>query len=106
MTDYLKRSCSASLSTEEQSSLSTIKNFSWLHHSEEKGPVFCMFYIKHKDKLTAEHNMEEAYITKEFNNGKKALEEFVDHQQSKAHRAPITYEPVSVTISVLPTENN
>ena len=38
--------------------------------------------------------MEEAYITKGFNNWKKALEAFVDHQQSKAHRATITYESV------------
>ena len=42
--------------------------------------------------MTAEHNLEEAYITKGFNNWKKALEAFVDHQQSKAHRAAITYE--------------
>ena len=34
--------------------------------------------------------MEKAYITKGFNNGKKTLEAFVDHQQSK-HRAAITY---------------
>ena len=46
----------------------------------------------HKGKLTAEHNMKEAYITKGFNNWKKALEAFADHQQSKAHRAAITYE--------------
>ena len=38
--------------------------------------------------------MEEAYITKGFNNWKKALEVFVDQQQSKAHRAAITYESV------------
>ena len=70
--------------------------------------------------MTAEHNMEEAYITKWFNNWKKALEAFVqgrrngfqsgggmaprsppsvtglvvDHQQSKTHRAAITYESV------------
>ena len=31
---------------------------------------------------------------KVFNNWKKALEVFVDHQQSKAHRAAITYESV------------
>ena len=36
--------------------------------------------------------MEEAYITKRFNNWKKAP--FVDHQQSKAHRVVITYESV------------
>ena len=38
--------------------------------------------------------MEEAYITKGFNNWKKSLEAFVDHQQSKAHRAANTYESV------------
>ena len=51
-----------------------------------------LFYIRHKGKLTAEHNMEEAYIAKGFNNWKKALEALFDHQQSKAHRAAITYE--------------
>ena len=44
--------------------------------------------------MTAERNLGEAYITKGFNNWKKALEAFVDHQQSKAHRAAITYEYV------------
>ena len=38
--------------------------------------------------------MGEAYITKEINNWKKALEAFVDHQQSNTHRAGITYESV------------
>ena len=36
--------------------------------------------------------MMEAYITKEFNNWKKALEAFVDHQQSTGHRVAVTYE--------------
>ena len=157
VTDFLKRFCSAPLSTEEPSSLSTVetssssqrtesdvqtsrtihineekstnennesipvqcqpgpdypfpmkqfgkkkgscqaslfKNFSWLHYSKEKDSVFCIFCIRHKGKLTAEHNMEEAYITKGFNNWKKALEAFVDHQKSKTHRAAITYESV------------
>ena len=44
--------------------------------------------------MTVEHNMEEAYIPKGFNNWEKALEAFVDHQQSKAQRAAITYESV------------
>ena len=38
--------------------------------------------------------MEEAHITMGFNNWKKTLEAFVDHQRSKAHRAAITYESV------------
>ena len=38
--------------------------------------------------------MEEACITKEFNNWKEALESSADHQQSKVHRAAITYESV------------
>ena len=77
-----KRSCETSWS----------KNFSWLHYFKEKDSVFCMFCIKHKGKLTAEHNMEEAYITKGFNNC--FVNTFVDHQQSKAHRAAIAYESV------------
>ena len=42
-----KRSCQASW----------FKNFSCLHYSEEKDSVFCMFCIKHKGKLTAEHKL-------------------------------------------------
>ena len=38
--------------------------------------------------------MEEAYIKKGFNNWKKALEAFVDQQQSKAQRVAITHESV------------
>ena len=59
---------------------------------KKRTQFFAYFFIRHKGKLTSEHNMEEAYITKGFNNWKKALEAFVDHQQSKAHRAAITYE--------------
>ena len=33
-------------------------------------------------------------FTKGFNNWKKALEAFVHHQQSKAHRTAITYESI------------
>ena len=58
-----------------------------------------MFYIKHKGKLAAEHNV--AFITKEFNNWKKALEAFVDHEQSKAHTAAIT-----ITITAAMTVND
>ena len=39
--------------------------------------------------------MEEVYITNGFKNWKKALKAFVHHQQSKAHRAAITYESVA-----------
>ena len=61
---------------------------------QRKESVFCIFCIRHKGKLTAEHNIEEAYITKGFNNWKSTLEAFVDHQQSKAHRAAIKYESI------------
>ena len=46
--------------------------------------------------MTAEHNMEEAYITRGFNNQKKGLEAFVDHQQSRTYRAAIRYESVAL----------
>ena len=48
--------------------VSWFKNFSWLHYYEEKHSVFYMFCIKQKGELRAEHNMEEAYVTKGFNN--------------------------------------
>ena len=60
--------------------VSWFKNFPWLLYSKEKDSVFCIFCIRHKGKLTAEHNMEEAYITKGFNNWKKALKAFANHQ--------------------------
>ena len=85
MKQFGKRKCN--------SQASWFKYFSWFHYSmQKKESVFCIFSIRHKGKLTAEHNMVEAYITKGFNNRKKALEAFVDHQQSKARRAAITYE--------------
>ena len=136
ITDCLKRSCSAPLSTEEPSSLYTVetsssfqqtdvqtswtihineekstnennksilvqcqpgpdypflmkqfgkkkqlssflvRKFSWLHYSKEKDSFFCVFCIRHRENLTAGHNMKEAYITKEFNNWKKPHEAF------------------------------
>ena len=146
--DYLKRSCSAPLSTEEPYSLSTVEtsslsqrtesdvqtsrtihineekstnennesipvqyqsgtdypfpmkqfgkknrscqaswfnNFFLLQYSKGKDSVFCISWVRHKGKLTAEHNMEETHITNGFNNWKK-VEVFVDHQQSKSCR--------------------
>ena len=47
-----------------------------------------------QELFQAEHNMEKTYITKGFNNWKEAPKAFVDYQQSKAHRATITYESV------------
>ena len=38
-----------------------------------KGLSSCMFCIKHKEKLTAEHNMEQTYITKGLITGTKFL---------------------------------
>ena len=70
------------------------RGFSWFHYSKEKDSVFGIFYIRHKGELTAEQKMQEAFITKGLNDWKKALEAFVDHQQSKVHRAAITYESV------------
>ena len=49
----------------------------WVHYSKEKDSVFCIFCIRRKGKLTPEHDMAEAYITKGFNNWKKALEAFL-----------------------------
>ena len=72
---------------------SGFKNFSWLHYSKKKDSVFCIFCIRHKGKLTARHNTEEAYITKEFNNWKTALEAFVNHPKSKVIELQLHMNP-------------
>ena len=53
-----------------------------------------MICMKHREKLTSEHNLEEAFTTKGFNNWKKALKSFADHQGTKAHKAALVYETV------------
>ena len=40
---------------------------------QKKDSAFCMFCMKHKGKLTAEHNMEEAYITRGLIIGRNLL---------------------------------
>ena len=79
-----KRSCQSSW----------FKDYTWLHYSEEKDSVFCIFCMKHERKLTAEHNMEDTYIRRGFSNWKKAPKAFKNHESSNAHRAAVTYESV------------
>ena len=74
-----KRSCQASW----------FNNFSWLYYFKEKDSVFCIFCVRRKGRLVAEHHMEEAHITKGFNNWKKVPEAFFDHQQSKSCRKKV-----------------
>ena len=78
----------------------------WVHYSKEKDSVFCIFCIRRKGKLTPEHDMAEAYITKGFNNWKKALEAFVDHQQPKAHRSAITLQSVAPQLEMTVNDLN
>ena len=70
------------------------RNFSWLHYCKEKDSVFCMLCMKHKEKLTAEHNLERAFTSREFTNWKKATKSFAKHQKTKVHRAALVYESV------------
>lgn len=79
-----KRSCQASW----------FSTYSWLHYNIGKDSVCCMVCMKHKEKLTAEHNLEDAFTTRGFNNWKKALKSFADHQGTKAHRVALAYETV------------
>lgn len=67
-------------------------SFPWLHYCTEKDSVFCMYCIKHKGKLTAENNLEDAYVNRGFSNWKKAPKAFSDHNETKAHRAALVYE--------------
>ena len=48
--------------------------------------------MKHKEKLITERNMENTCITEGFNNWKKAPKAFTAHENSKAHKAALTYE--------------
>ena len=77
-----KRSCQASW----------FNNFSWFHYSKEKDSVFCIFCIRHKVKLTAERNMEEALSRRGLIIGRKLLKHLLITKQPEAHRAAITYE--------------
>ena len=40
------------------------ENFRWLHYDVVNDSVFCFYCMTHKRKLTAEHNKDDAYITK------------------------------------------
>ena len=51
---------------------SWFKTFPWLHYDQAKDSVLCSCCIKLHDKLIAEHNKEDAYVTKGFNSWKKA----------------------------------
>ena len=73
---------------------SWFKKFSWLHYDQVKDAVFCILCKKHYDKLTAEHNKEDAYVRRGFNSWKKAPACFMDHQMSKCHKTALTYEAV------------
>ena len=73
-----KRSCQASW----------FRNFPWLHYCKEKESVFCMFCIKHKGKLTAEHNLEEAYITKGFGNWNSPITIKLKHTEQRLRMNP------------------
>ena len=56
--------------------------------------MFCSFCIKHKEKLSAEHNKDPAYVSTGFRNWKKAPKFFKEHKQSKCHTATLVYEVV------------
>ena len=55
ITDYLKRSCCATLSTEEQSSLSTVETSSLSHRTESDAQTSRTIHIN-EEKSTNENN--------------------------------------------------
>ena len=60
---------------------SWFKHVSWLHYDQEKDAVLC---LKHNEKLTAEHNKEDTYVsTRTFSSWKKAPACFNAHQMLK-----------------------
>ena len=61
---------------------------------KKRTQYFVFFCMKHNDKLTADRNKDDAFITRGFKNWKNSPKAFDIHQQSKAHRAALTFESV------------
>ena len=70
------------------------KEFKWLHYNVKNNCVFCYYCVSHDSKLTAEHNKDPAYISTGFRNWKKAPKCFKEHEESKCHKAALTYQVV------------
>ena len=79
-------------SRERQCHSHWFKNFQWLLYDIEKDSVLCYFCTLHEDKLSAEHNKDPAYISTGFKNWKKAPKCFKHHEQTKCHKAALTYQ--------------
>ena len=56
--------------------------------------MFCYFCIRHKEKLSAEHIKDLAYVSTGCRNWKKAPKCFKEHKQNKCHTATLAYEVV------------
>ena len=70
------------------------KNYKWLHYDVQKDSVFCFYCMVHETKLTAEHNKDPAYISEGFKNWKKVPKCFKEQEESKCHKAALTYQVV------------
>ena len=70
------------------------KNYQWLHYDVQKDSVICFYCMVHENKLNAEHNKALAYISTGFKSWKKAPKCFKEHEESKCHKAALTYQVV------------
>ena len=65
--------------------------YKWLDYDESRDCVTCFICKKHSKNLTAEIS-KDAFLSAGFNNWKKALDSFKDHQKSKLHVAALSLE--------------
>ena len=94
-----KRSCQAKW----------FEEFKWLDYDEVRDCLTCFLCKKHLQKLDAEKNKEDAFLSTGFSNWKKALTSFKEHQNSKGHIAALTFEltiPQCGNIVEMTNENN
>ena len=71
------------------------KNYKWLYYDVQKDSVFCFYCMVHENRLTAERILADpAYISEGFKNWKKAPKCFKEHEESKCHKAALTYQVV------------
>jgi len=67
------------------------KLYPWLTVCEERKKVFCFYckYATHHGLLTFRKRAENTFSTGGFNNRRKALKKFANHEASDAHREAV-----------------
>ena len=81
--------------------------YKWLDYDKVRDCVTCLVCKKNSEKLKAE-KIKDAFLSTGFNNSKKTLDSFKDHQKSKHHVAALNLEfavPKCGTVREMTDEN-